>query len=58
MQRNRRKKQNGKDYRFAYEEAQAVIEGASEGVRENLPDDIRDAILTLNALAGKLRKKR
>ncbi|MBO5978888.1 MAG: ribonuclease R [Bacteroidales bacterium] len=46
------------DYRFAYEEAQAIIEGASEGVRENLPDDIRDAILTLNALAGKLRKKR
>ena len=40
------------------EEAQAIIEGASEGVRENLPDDIRDAILTLNALAGKLRKKR
>ena len=46
------------DYRFAYEEAQAIIEGASEGVRENLPDDISDAILTLNALAGKLRKKR
>ena len=46
------------DYRFAYEEAQAIIEGAAEGIRENLPDDIRDTILTLNSLAGKLRKKR
>ncbi len=38
------------DRRFAYEEAQAIIEGGQ--------GDLRDEILTLNDLAQKLRKKR
>ena len=38
------------DYRFAYEDAQEVIEGKS--------DTLKDEILTLDAIAKKLRKKR
>ena len=43
------------DYRFDYEGAQAIIEGAKP---EDVPADIQEAILTLNGLALKLRKKR
>ena len=43
------------DYRFDYEGAQAIIEGAKP---EEVPADIQEAILTLNQLALKLRAKR
>ena len=43
------------DYRFDYEGAQAIIEGARP---EDVPADIQEAVLTLNKLALKLRKKR
>ena len=43
------------DYRFDYEGAQAIIEGAKP---ENVPAEIQEAVLTLNDLALKLRKKR
>lgn len=46
------------DFRFAYEEAQAVIDAGAEGVHEGVPSEIKDAVLTLNTLASKLRKKR
>ena len=46
------------DYRFAYEEAQEIIEGGAEQSYEGVPDAIRDAVLTLHTLATKLRKKR
>ena len=43
------------DYRFDYELAQSIIEGATP---EEVPEPIQEAILTLNGLALKLRKKR
>jgi len=42
------------DKRFAYEDAQAIIEGTSDEVDQ----PINDAILTLDMLAKKLRKRR
>ena len=46
------------DFRFAYEEAQAIIEAGPKASHEGVPEEIKDAVLTLNALAAKLRKKR
>ena len=59
------------DYRFAYENAQQVIEagakamgmemrGGTDGVEENtvIPAHMKEAVLKLNSLATKLRKKR
>jgi len=46
------------DYRFAYEEAQAIIEAGPKASHEGVPEDIKEAILVLNGLAAKLRKKR
>ena len=43
------------DYRFDYELAQRIIDGEKP---ENVPEDIQEAILVLNDLAGKLRTKR
>jgi ribonuclease R len=43
------------DYRFDYELAQSIIEGEKP---EDVPEPIQEAILTLNGLALKLRKKR
>ncbi len=42
------------DYRFDYEQAQSIIEGAGD----EFPADIREAILKLNGIASSLRKKR
>ncbi len=46
------------DFRFSYEEAQAIIEAGPKTVHEGVPSEIQDAILILNGLAAKLRKKR
>ena len=46
------------DHRFAYEEAQEIIEGGVGKTYEGVTDPIRDAVLTLHTLATKLRKKR
>ncbi len=46
------------DFRFAYEEAQAIIEAGPKVSHEGVPSEICEAVLTLNALAAKLRKKR
>ncbi len=46
------------DFRFAYEEAQAIIEAGPKASHEGVPEEIKDAILVLNGLAAKLRKKR
>ena len=46
------------DFRFAYEEAQAIIEAGPKASHEGVPEDIKEAILVLNGLAAKLRKKR
>ncbi len=43
------------DYRFDYEGAQAIIEGAKP---EEVPADIQEAVLILNKLALKLRDRR
>ena len=43
------------DYRFDYEAAQAILEGAEP---EEVPAEIREALRVLNTLALKLRKKR
>ncbi len=45
------------DYRFAYEDAQKIID-APAAEHEEVPADIKDAVLTLHGLASKLRKKR
>ena len=45
------------DHRFAYEDAQKIIDAPTEA-HEEVPTDIKDAVLTLHALATKLRKKR
>ena len=44
------------DYRFAYEDAQQVIENSPEA--ETVPAELRDAVLVLNSIATKLRRKR
>ncbi len=46
------------DWRFAYEEAQAIIEAGPKGSFEGVPAEICNAVLVLNALAARLRKKR
>ena len=59
------------DYRFAYEDAQQVIDagqkalkmdmtGGTDGLSENnlIPSEQKEAVLILNSLASKLRKKR
>ncbi len=46
------------DHRFAYEQAQAIIESGPKASLEGVSDEIRDAVLTLHGLASKLRKKR
>ena len=45
------------DFRFAYEEAQAIIE-TPKAEHEGVPAEIVSAVLTLHGLATKLRKKR
>ena len=46
------------DFRFAYEEAQAIIEAGPGVSHEGVPAEIADAVLVLHGLATKLRKKR
>ena len=46
------------DFRFAYEEAQAIIEAGPGVSHEGVPAEICSAVLTLHGLAAKLRKKR
>ncbi len=46
------------DFRFAYEEAQAIIEAGPKVSHEGVPSEICEAVLLLNGLAAKLRKKR
>ena len=46
------------DFRFAYEEAQAIIEAGPKASHEGVSEEIKDAILILNGLTAKLRKKR
>ena len=46
------------DFRFAYEEAQAIIEAGPKAVHEGVPEAVKDAVLVLNGLASKIRKKR
>lgn len=57
------------DWRFAYENAQEIIELGKEALDKEMsfddqmpgrtvPDDIKEAVLTLHTLASKLRKKR
>ena len=46
------------DFRFAYEEAQTIIEAGPKAVHEGVTEDIKEAVLILNGLASKLRKKR
>ena len=46
------------DFRFAYEDAQAIIEAGPKVSHEGVSEDIKEAVLILNDLASKLRKKR
>ena len=46
------------DHRFSYEEAQKVIESGPKAEHEDVPVEVRDAVLVLHSLASKLRKKR
>ena len=46
------------DHRFAYEEAQAIIEAGPKAVHEGVSEEIKEAVLILNNLASKIRKKR
>ena len=46
------------DQRFAYEEAQAIIEAGPKVSHEGVTEEVKNAVLTLNSLASKLRKKR
>ena len=46
------------DFRFSYEEAQAVIEGGGNASHEGVSEEIKEAVLILNDLASRLRKKR
>ena len=45
------------DWRFAYEEAQAIIDDP-KAVHEGVPAEITNAVLVLHNLASKLRRKR
>ena len=45
------------DWRFAYEDAQVIIDDP-KAAHEGVPAEIKDAVLTLHALAARLRKKR
>ena len=45
------------DYRFAYEDAQKLIDEPAKE-HEGVSADMKDAVLTLHGLASKLRKKR
>ena len=45
------------DYRFAYEDAQKLIDEPAKE-HEGVSADMKDAVLTLHSLASKLRKKR
>lgn len=45
------------DHRFAYEEAQEIIDNP-KAEHEGVPAEIKEAVLTLHGLASKLRKKR
>jgi ribonuclease R len=55
------------DYRFSYELAQAIIDAGEAAMKQSfgegsecgiVPDEVKEAVLTLNKLALKLRKKR
>ena len=46
------------DQRFAYEDAQKIIESGPKAAHEGVSDEVRDAVLVLHGLASKLRKKR
>ena len=46
------------DFRFAYEEAQVIIEAGAGVAHEGVPAEVADAVLVLHGLATKLRKKR
>ena len=57
------------DYRFAYENAQQIIEAGKKALSEDftfttdgrtvaVPDEVKEAIVVLNSLASKLRKRR
>ena len=55
------------DYRFSYELAQAIIDAGEEAMKQSfgegsecgiVPDEVKEAVLTLNKLALKFRKKR
>ena len=46
------------DFRFAYEEAQAIIDAGAGVTHEGVSEDIASAVLTLHGLATRLRKKR
>ena len=46
------------DFRFSYEEAQAVIEAGPKASHEGVSEDVKNAVLVLNSLAAMLRKKR
>ena len=46
------------DHRFAYEDAQAIIEGGPDLSYEGVSEDVKEAVLVLNDIASKLRKKR
>ena len=46
------------DFRFAYEDAQAIIEAGPKASHEGVPEAVKDAVLVMNDLASKLRKKR
>ncbi len=55
------------DYRFSYELAQAIIDAGEAAMKQSfgegsecgiVPDEVKEAVLTLNKLALKFRKKR
>ena len=46
------------DYRFNYDQAQAIIESEDDKIPEDVSSKIRQAVLVLHKLASKLRKKR
>ena len=46
------------DFRFAYEEAQVIIEAGPGVTHEGVPAEVSEAVLILHGLASKLRKKR
>ena len=46
------------DHRFAYEEAQVIIEAGPKASHEGVSEEIKEAVLILHNLASKLRKKR